>query len=98
MEEIKDFTNNDKTDFRAMTLIDPQNKVKPTIIFRGTSGVSSQIPSQKEVASYVINSGLDHVILPGHSEGGNMAAYCSYFLPEGMVDRVYSYDGQGESQ
>ncbi|WP_164473049.1 PAAR-like protein [Clostridium sp. E02] len=107
--EIKDFTNNDKTDFRAMTLIDPQNKVKPTIIFRGTAGdsqwddnvaaiFSSQTPSQKEAASYVINSGLDHVTLAGHSKGGNMAASCAYLLPEGMIDKVYSYDGQGESQ
>ena len=83
--EIKDFTNNDKTDFGAMTLIDPQNKVKPTIIFRGTAGdsqwddnvaaiFSSQTPSQKEAAS------------------------CAYLLPEGLIDIVYSYDGQGESQ
>ena len=106
--EIKDFTNNSKTDFRAMTLVDPQNKVKPVIVFRGTAGdsqwddnlaaiFSSQTPSQKEAAAYVINSGLDHVTLAGHSKGGNMAASCAYLLPQGLIDKVYSFDGQGAS-
>lgn len=27
-----------------------------------------------------------------------MAASCAYLLPEGMVDKVYSYDGQGASK
>ena len=91
------------------TLVDSQNKEKPIIIFRGTAGdsqwadnvaaiFSSQTPSQKEVASYVINSGLDHVTLAGHSKGGDMAPSSAYLLPEGVIDKVYSYDGQGESQ
>ncbi|WP_077611741.1 PAAR-like protein [Clostridium sp. Marseille-P2415] len=107
--EIKDFSNNEKTDFRAMTLVDPENEVNPTIVFRGTAGdsqwddnlaaiFSSQTPSQKEAAAYVIKSGLDHITLAGHSKGGNMAASCAYLLPEGLIDKVYSYDGQGESQ
>jgi hypothetical protein len=113
--EIKDFTDanegslsNRKTDFRAMTLVDPENKVKPVIVFRGTAGdsqwddnlaaiFSSQTPSQKEAAAYVINSGLDHVTLAGHSKGGNMAASCAYLLPQGLIDKVYSFDGQGAS-
>ena len=50
---------------------------------------------KEEAAKYVANSGLDHVTLAGHSKGGNMAAFCAYLLPEGMVDKVYSYDEQG---
>lgn len=114
--EIKDFTDtnngkssNKKTDFRAMTLVDPENKVKPVIVFRGTAGdgqwddnlaaiFSSRTPSQKEAAAYVINSGLDHVTVAGHSKGGNMAASCAYLLPQGLIDKVYSFDGQGASQ
>lgn len=107
--EIKDFTNNKSTDFRAMTLVDPENIVKPVIVFRGTAGdgqwddnlsaiFSSKTPSQKEAAAYVANSGLDHLTLAGHSKGGNMAASCAYLLPEGLIDKVYSYDGQGASQ
>ena len=107
--EIKDFTNNEKTDFRAMTLVDPENEVNPAIVFRGTAGdsqwddnlaaiFSSQTPSQKEAAAYVIKSGLDHITLAGHSKGGNMAASCAYLLSKGLIDKVYSYDGQGESQ
>lgn len=106
--EIKNFSDDKTTDFRAMTLEDPKHKVKPTIVFRGTAGdaqwgdnfsalFSSQTPSQKEAVKYVMNSGLDHVTLAGHSKGGNMAASCAYLLPEGMVDKVYSYDGQGAS-
>lgn len=114
--EIKDLTDTNKdgssdrkTDFRAMTLVDPENKVKPVIVFRGTAGdsqwddnlsaiFSSQTPSQKEAAAYVINSGLDHVTLAGHSKGGNMAASCAYLLPQGLIDKVYSFDGQGASR
>lgn len=114
--EIRDFTDTNedssldrKTDFRAMTLVDPENKVKPVIVFRGTAGdsqwddnlaaiFSSQTPSQKEAAADVINSGLDHVTLAGHSKGGNMAASCAYLLPQGLIDKVYSFDGQGASR
>ncbi|WP_024347239.1 Mbeg1-like protein [Lacrimispora indolis] len=111
--EIKDITDNEDTNFRAMTLEDPEKdpekKVKPIIVFRGTAGdyqwgdnsaamFSTQTPSQREAAKYVANSGLDHVTLAGHSKGGNMAASCAYLLPEGMVDKVYSYDGQGASK
>lgn len=107
--EIKNFTNKKETDFRAMTLVDPKNEVKPIIVFRGTAGdgqwddnlsaiFSSITPSQKEAAAYVSNSGLDHLTIAGHSKGGNMAASCAYLLPKGLVDKVYSYDGQGSSQ
>ncbi|MDR2021987.1 MAG: DUF2974 domain-containing protein [Hungatella sp.] len=107
--KIEDFINNEETDFRAMTLVDPENEVKPTIVFRGTAGnygwgdnfaamFSSMTPSQREATKYVANSGHDHVTLVGHSKGGNLAAACAYALPPGMVDKVYSCDGQGLSK
>lgn len=107
--KIENFENNEETDFRAMTLVDPENEVKPTIVFRGTAGnygwgdnfaamFSSMTPSQREATKYVANSGHDHVTLVGHSKGGNLAAACAYALPPGMVDKVYSCDGQGLSK
>ena len=107
--KIENFENNEETDFRAMTLVDPENEVKPTIVFRETAGnygwgdnfaamFSSMTPSQREATKYVANSGHDHVTLVGHSKGGNLAAACAYALPPGMVDKVYSCDGQGLSK
>ena len=107
--KIENFENNEETDFRAMTLVDPENEVKPTIVFRGTAGnygwgdnfaamFSSMTPSQREATKYVANSGHDHVTLVGHSKGGNLAAACAYALPPGMVDKVNSCDGQGLSK
>ena len=107
--KIENFENNEKTDFRAMTLVDPENEVSPTIVFRGTSRnfewgdnfaamFSSMTPSQREAVKYVANSGYDHVTLAGHSKAGNLSAACAYALPPGMVDIVYSCDGQGLSK
>ena len=36
--EIEDFVNEEDTDFRAFTLVDPNGEVKPLIVFRGTAG------------------------------------------------------------
>lgn len=85
-----------------------QNNINPIIVFRGTTGnyqwndnlsaqVSSLTPSQREAQKYVIKSGHEHLTVVGHSKGGNMAASMAYLLPEGMVDKVYSLDGQGAS-
>lgn len=106
--EIVGFVDEVDTDFRAFTLVDPDGEVKPTIIFRGTAGdyqwadnfaglFSSRTPVQMRAQQYVVNSGYDHVVTAGHSKGGNMAAAVAYMLPEGMVDRAYSFDGQGVS-
>lgn len=106
--EIVDLTTTDETYFRAMTLVDPNNKVDPVIVLRGTAGnyqwddnfaaiYSSCTPSQQEALQYVIKQGYDHVTLAGHSKAGSMAAFVAYLLPEGMVDKVYSFDGQGLS-
>lgn len=111
--EIENIENNDQTYFRAMTLKPPetensQNSMNPIIVFRGTAGnfqwddnlsatVSSLTPSQREAQKYVIKSGYEHLTVVGHSKGGNMAASMAYLLPEGMVDKVYSLDGQGSS-
>ena len=106
--QIKNFVNEEDTDFRALTLVDPNNKIKPMVVFRGTAGdyqwadnfsglFSSRTPAQMRAQQYVVNSGYDHVTVAGHSKGGNMAAVVAYMLPEGMVDIVYSFDGQGVS-
>lgn len=110
---VENIENNDQTYFRAMTLKPPktedsQNNMNPIIVFRGTAGnyqwndnlsatVSSLTPSQREAQKYVIKSGYEHLTVVGHSKGGNMAASMAYLLPEGMVDKVYSLDGQGAS-
>ena len=106
--QIKNFVNEEDSDFRALTLVDPDNKIKPMVVFRGTAGdyqwadnfsglFSSRTPAQMRAQQYVVNSGYDHVTVAGHSKGGNMAAVVAYMLPEGMVDIVYSFDGQGVS-
>ena len=106
--QIKNFVNEEDTDFRALTLVDPNNKIKPMVVFRGTAGdyqwadnfsglFSSRTPAQMRAQQYVVNSGYDHVTVAGHSKGGNMAAVVAYMLPEGMVDIAYSFDGQGVS-
>ena len=106
--EIENFVNEEDTDFRAFTLVDPNGEVKPLIVFRGTAGdyqwadnfsglFSSRTPAQMRAQQYVVNSGHDHVTVAGHSKGGNMAAVVVYMLPEGMVDKAYSFDGQGVS-
>jgi len=106
--EIVNFVDEPDTDFRAFTLVDPDGRLKPTVIFRGTAGdyqwadnfaglFSSRTPAQMCAQQYVVNSGYDHVVTAGHSKGGNMAAAVAYMLPEGMVDRAYSFDGQGVS-
>ena len=106
--QIKNFVNEEDTDFRALTLVDPNNKIKPMVVFRGTAGdyqwadnfsglFSSRTPAHMRAQQYVVNSGYDHVTVAGHSKGGNMAAVVAYMLPEGMVDIVYSFDGQGVS-
>ncbi len=106
--QIKNFVNEEDTDFRALTLVDPNNKIKPMVVFRGTAGdyqwadnfsglFSSRTPAQMRAQQYVVNSGYDHVTVAGHSKGGNMAAVVAYILPEGMVDIAYSFDGQGVS-
>ena len=106
--QIKNFVNEEDSDFRALTLVDPDNKIKPMVVFRGTAGdyqwadnfsglFSSRTPAQMRAQQYVVNSGYDHVTVAGHSKGGNMAAVVAYMLPEGMVDIAYSFDGQGVS-
>lgn len=106
-DESIDFTVN--TDFRAITLKDPKKELDPVIVFRGSNGngqwddnfaaiYSSRTPSQKEAIKYVVDSGLEQVTLAGHSKGGNLAAACAYVLPKGMVNKVYSLDGQGLSK
>lgn len=106
--EIENFVNEEDTDFRAFTLTDPKNEVKPMVVFRGTAGnyqwddnlagvFSSRTPAQMRAQQYVINSGYDHITVAGHSKGGNLAATMAYMLPEGMVDKAYSFDGQGVS-
>lgn len=86
-----------------------QQDMRPIIVFRGTAGnyqwddnlsatISSLTPSQREAQKYVIQSGHEHVTIVGHSKGGNLAASMAYLLPEGMVDKAYSLDGQGASE
>ena len=101
---------NDSTGFRAMLVTDPKEEFNNTVIFRGTASDSqwhdnfavtqgvALTPQQLLAKRYIAGLGLDKLDISGHSKGGNLSECMAYLLPNGMVNRVISYDGQRQTK
>ena len=65
-------------------------------------GCVPEVPAQKKAADYTRRAARvyprRHLVLGGHSKGGNLAVYAGIFCPEAVQNRitaVYSNDGPG---
>lgn len=82
------------------------NTAEAVVAFVGTSedewidnveGLNiSDTKAQKEALDFIESLSYDHIIVTGHSKGGNKAMYVT--ITSDKVDRCVSYDGQGFSQ
>lgn len=92
--------------FRAIVFTDPDKNINNTVVFRGSashwqwhdnfaplSGIAVS-PQQHKAKQYMANLQMMNLDVAGHSKGGNLAESMAYMLPDGMVNRSLSYDGQ----
>lgn len=104
------YKNDPTTGFRAMAVSDPNKQYNTTVIFRGTQsdyqwhdnlsvvqGIAIT-PQQHMAKQYVMSLGEENLDLSGHSKGGNTTESSAYLLPDEIVNRAISFNGQRQSK
>ena len=96
--------------FRAILFYDPKKIINNTVIVRGTAtdwqwhdnfapaqGIAVS-PQQHQIIQYLIKIGYTNIDISGHSKGGNLSETAAFMLPNGIINRAISYDGQRYSK